>query len=55
MPESLPQRVALLVKLHGKGPRHLELAQETLTIGLKVDNIPSRSKILPSRGIMHGL
>jgi pSer/pThr/pTyr-binding forkhead associated (FHA) protein len=39
MPETLPQSAALLVKLHGKGSRSIELTQETLTIGRKADNV----------------
>jgi pSer/pThr/pTyr-binding forkhead associated (FHA) protein len=38
MPETLPQPATLLVKLHGQGSRHIELTQETLTIGRKADN-----------------
>jgi pSer/pThr/pTyr-binding forkhead associated (FHA) protein len=38
MPETLPQPVTLLVKLHGKSARHIELTHETLTIGRKADN-----------------
>ena len=38
MPETLPQSATLLVKLHGQGSRHIELTQETLTIGRKADN-----------------
>ena len=38
MPETLPQPATLLVKLHGKGARHIELTLETLTIGRKADN-----------------
>ena len=38
MPETLPQAVTLLVKLHGKGARHIDLTHETLTIGRKTDN-----------------
>jgi pSer/pThr/pTyr-binding forkhead associated (FHA) protein len=38
MPETLPQPATLLVKLHGKGSRHIELTHETLTIGRKADN-----------------
>ena len=38
MPETLPQPAKLLVKLHGKGSRHIELTHETLTIGRKADN-----------------
>ena len=38
MPETLPQPATLLVKLHGKGSRHIELTLETLTIGRKADN-----------------
>ena len=39
MPETLPQPATLLVKLHGKGSRHIELTLETFTIGRKADNI----------------
>ena len=39
MPETLPQPATLLVKLHGQGSRHIELSQETITIGRKADNI----------------
>jgi len=38
MPETLLQPAKLLVKLHGKGSRHIELTHETLTIGRKADN-----------------
>jgi pSer/pThr/pTyr-binding forkhead associated (FHA) protein len=38
MPETLPQSATLLVKLHGKGSRPMELTDETLTIGRKADN-----------------
>lgn len=38
MPETLPQPATLLVKLHGKGSRHIELTLETFTIGRKADN-----------------
>jgi len=38
MPETLPQPAKLLVKLHGKGSQHVELALETFTIGRKPDN-----------------
>jgi len=38
MPETLPQPATLLVKLHGKGSRHIELILETLTIGRTADN-----------------
>jgi pSer/pThr/pTyr-binding forkhead associated (FHA) protein len=38
MPETLPQPATLLVKLHGKGARHIELTIETFTIGRKADN-----------------
>ncbi len=38
MPVTLPQPATLLVKLHGKGARHIELTHETLTIGRKADN-----------------
>ena len=38
MPETLPQPAKLLVKLHGKGSRHIELTDEILTIGRKADN-----------------
>ena len=38
MPETLPQPATLLVKLHGKGSRHIELTLEALTIGRKADN-----------------
>ena len=38
MPVTLPQPATLLVKLHGKGARHIELTQEILTIGRKADN-----------------
>lgn len=38
MPETLSQPATLLVKLHGKGSRHVELTLETFTIGRKTDN-----------------
>ena len=38
MPETLTQSAKLLVKLHGKGSRHIELDLETFTIGRKADN-----------------
>ncbi|MEP6958817.1 MAG: FHA domain-containing protein [Nitrospirota bacterium] len=38
MLETQPQPAKLLVKLHGKGSRHIELTLETLTIGRKADN-----------------
>ena len=38
MPETLTPSAKLLVKLHGKGSRHIELIQETFTIGRKADN-----------------
>ncbi len=38
MPETLPQTATLLIKLHGKGSRHIELTLETLTIGRTADN-----------------
>jgi pSer/pThr/pTyr-binding forkhead associated (FHA) protein len=38
MPETLTPPAELLVKLHGKGSRHLELIQEVFTIGRKADN-----------------
>jgi pSer/pThr/pTyr-binding forkhead associated (FHA) protein len=38
MPETLTPPAKLLVKLHGKGSRHLELIQEVFTIGRKADN-----------------
>ena len=38
MPETLTPSAKLLVKLHGKGSRHIELIHETLTIGRKADN-----------------
>jgi len=38
MPETLTHPAKLLVKLHGKGSRHIELIQEVFTIGRKVDN-----------------
>jgi len=38
MPETLPQPATLLIKLHGKGSRHIELTLETLTIGRTADN-----------------
>ena len=38
MPETLLQPAKLLVKLHGKGSRHIELTHEILTIGRKADN-----------------
>ena len=41
MPETLPQPATLLVKLHGKGARHIELTHETLTIGRKGDTTSS--------------
>ena len=38
MLETQPHPAKLLVKLHGKGSRHIELTLETLTIGRKPDN-----------------
>lgn len=38
MRETLIQPAKLLIKLHGKGSRDIELTQETLTIGRKADN-----------------
>ena len=38
MPDTLTQPAKLLVKLHGKGSRHIELTHETFTIGRKADN-----------------
>ena len=38
MPETLPHLAKLLVKLHGKGSRHLDLTDEPMTIGRKADN-----------------
>ena len=38
MPKTLPQPATLLVKLHGQDSRHIELTNETLTIGRKADN-----------------
>jgi pSer/pThr/pTyr-binding forkhead associated (FHA) protein len=38
MPETLTQPAKLLVKLHGKGSRHIELTHETFMIGRKADN-----------------
>ena len=38
MPETLPHPAKLLVKLHGKGSRHLDLTDEPMTIGRKADN-----------------
>jgi pSer/pThr/pTyr-binding forkhead associated (FHA) protein len=38
MPETLTQPAKLLVKLHGKGSRDIELTHETFTIGRKADN-----------------
>lgn len=38
MPEALTQPAKLLVKLHGKGSRHIDLTHETFTIGRKADN-----------------
>ena len=38
MPETLPHPAKLLIKLHGKGSRHLELTDEPVTIGRKADN-----------------
>jgi pSer/pThr/pTyr-binding forkhead associated (FHA) protein len=38
MPETLSQPATLLVKLHGKGSRQVELTLETFTIGRKADN-----------------
>ena len=38
MSETLTQPAKLLVKLHGKGSRHIELSLETFTIGRKADN-----------------
>jgi len=38
MPETLTQPAKLLVKLHGKGSRHIELPHESFTIGRKTDN-----------------
>ena len=39
MPETLPHPAKLLVKLHGKGSRHLDLTDEPVTIGRKADNV----------------
>ena len=39
MPETLPHLAKLLVKLHGKGSRHLDLTDEPVTIGRKADNV----------------
>jgi pSer/pThr/pTyr-binding forkhead associated (FHA) protein len=38
MPETLPHLAKLLVKLHGKGSRHLGLTDKPVTIGRKADN-----------------
>jgi pSer/pThr/pTyr-binding forkhead associated (FHA) protein len=38
MPETLTQPAKLLVKLHGKGSRQIELTHETFAIGRKTDN-----------------
>jgi pSer/pThr/pTyr-binding forkhead associated (FHA) protein len=38
MPETLTQPAKLLVKLHGKGSRQIELTHEACTIGRKTDN-----------------
>jgi len=38
MLETMTHPAKLLVKLHGKGSRHIELIQEVFTIGRKVDN-----------------
>jgi pSer/pThr/pTyr-binding forkhead associated (FHA) protein len=38
MPETMTHPAKLLVKLHGKGSRHIELIQEVFTIGRKADN-----------------
>ena len=38
MPKTLLQPATLLVKLHGQDSRHIELTQETVTIGRKADN-----------------
>ncbi|HSF66605.1 MAG TPA: FHA domain-containing protein [Nitrospiraceae bacterium] len=38
MPETLSQPATLLVKLHGKSSRHVELTLDTFTIGRKADN-----------------
>lgn len=38
MSKTLPQPATLLVKLHGQDSRHIELTDETLTIGRKADN-----------------
>lgn len=38
MPEALTQPAKLLVKLHGKGSRHIDLTHETFTIGRRADN-----------------
>ena len=38
MPETKTHPAKLLVKLHGKGSRHIELIQEVFTIGRKADN-----------------
>ena len=38
MSKTLPQPATLLVKIYGQGSRHIELTQETLTIGRKIDN-----------------
>ena len=38
MPETLTHPAKLLVKLHGKNSRPIELTHETMTIGRKTDN-----------------
>mgnify|MGYP000052597607 CR=1 FL=1 len=38
MPDMLTRPAKLLIKLHGKGSRDIELTHETLTIGRKPDN-----------------
>ncbi|TKB68124.1 MAG: FHA domain-containing protein [Nitrospira sp.] len=38
MSKTLPQPATLLVKLHGQDSKHLELTNETFTIGRKADN-----------------
>ena len=38
MPETMTHPAKLLVKLHGKGSRHIELIQEVFAIGRKADN-----------------
>jgi len=38
MSKTLPHPATLLVKLHGQESRHIELTDETLTIGRKADN-----------------